>query len=360
LYFVDLYFFCCCSVTSSIYPVIFGTNATSNLHGACQRDGIEHAHSTGVLQAPFECRLEFLDSTSKYLKASALFQTQAVFDIDRMTWACQITSRAFHDQHHSSTHDDSLRLFIQTSYTSSSDPLILAYQPTFKLSSSSIYLSEEHPYQSIEIFTLPNNEQYLHVQLSDPAIVRIRKNTTDPFVYTVELRHGAKTAHRESIYIEISNRLTGQNQRVNIKVQQRFIDNPIGRVLASLLLCASLALIVYGLANRKTSSSIQTAPMISQPAISSTPRVIHSPSTPKRHLLFDDQHTSYDRNPLESPIANSQHVHQDQPVVRLYSAQDLRSRSIVTPPRSAMSSMNVPTTDDGDLRRRLQRFRDDN
>jgi hypothetical protein len=73
-----------------------------------------------------------------------------------------------------------------------------------------------------------------------------KKNSTDLFLYNIQLRHGAKTINNQE---DIKNLLTGQNQRVPIKVQKRFIDNPIGRILASLLLCASLSLIVYGLAN---------------------------------------------------------------------------------------------------------------
>jgi hypothetical protein len=242
---------------------------------------------------------------------------------------------------------------VQTSYQINSNELIIPYQPSFKLSSSSsIYLSEEHPFNSISISTLPTNEKYLLLQSSDPSVVRIKKNSTDPFLYNIELRLGAKTNNQEQIYIEIKNTLTGQIQRVPIRVQKRFIDNPIGRIVASLLLCASLALIVYGLANRKPSisKSIAPTPMISK-AISSTPRVINSPPTPKRHLLFDDHLTST----FDSPI-NTQH--HDQPVVRLYSAQDVRSRSIANTPRSAISNMTLPTTDDQDLRTRLQRLYD--
>jgi hypothetical protein len=265
-----------------------------------------------------------------------------------MSWACQIISKSSHD---SSTHDDTLRLIVQTPYKTTSNELIIPYQPSFKLSSSSsIYLSEEHPFNTIHISTLPNNEKYLQLQSSDPSIVRVKKNSTEPFLYNIELRHGAKTNNQEQIYIDIKNTLTGQNQRVNIKVQKRFIDNPIGRILASLLLCASLALIVYGLANRKPSLTTKTPlpPMITKP-VSSTPRVLHSPPTPKRHLLFDDHHST----PFDSPTALQ---HQDQPVVRLYSAQDLRSRSIANTPRSAISNMTLPTTDDRDLRTRLQRL----
>jgi len=172
---------------------------------------------------------------------------------------------------------------------------------------------------------------------------------TDPFLYDIELRHGAKTNTQEQIYIDIKNTLTGQNQRVNIRVQKRFIDNPIGRILASLLLCASLALIVYGLANRKPSLAKRIAtPLISKP-ISSTPRVLHSPPTPKRHLLFDDQHTPT----FDTPTTIQHH---DQPVVRLYSAQDVRSRPIANTPRSAISNMTLPTTDDRDLQTRLRRL----
>jgi hypothetical protein len=270
-----------------------------------------------------------------------------------MSWACQITSKS--NQDYSSTHDDSFRLIIQTPSQINSNELIIPYQPSFKLSSSSssIYLSEEHPYNSIHISTLPNNEKYLQLHSSDPSIVRVKKNATDPFLYNIELRHGAKTNNQEDIYIDIKNLLTGQTQRVPIKVQKRFIDNPIGRILASLLLCASLALIVYGLANRKPSSlkSIPMTPMITK-QISPTPRVIHSPPTPKRHLLFDDHHSST----FDSPISII--PHQDQPVVRLYSAQDLRSRSTANTPRSAMSNMTLPTTDDRDFGMRLQRLYD--
>ena len=277
-----------------------------------------------------------------------------------MSWACQITSLPSKDNRPSSTHEDSLRLIVQTPYPSNANELIIPYQPSFQLSSSSsIYLSEEHPFQSIQISTLPSNEKYLQIQSSDPSIVRIKKNATDPLVYNVELRHGAKTNHQDQIYIDVKNSLTGQSQRVQIKVQKRFIDNPLGRILASLLLCASLALIVYGLATRKPSLPSTAPPMISKPVIA-TPRVIHSPPTPKRHLLFDDQAASpFDRNLADSPSSSMYH-HQDQPVVRLYSAQDLRPRSIINTPRSAMSNMTLPTTDDDDLRRRLQRFREDN
>ena len=329
--------------------MIFGTGS-SNLHGSCHREGLEHALSARTLRPTFECHLDFLNSSSKHPKASSLFKTQAIFDLDLMSWACQITSKAFDD---SSTHDDSFRLIVQTPYQVKSNELIIPYQPSFKLSStSSIYLSEEHPFNSISISTLPTNEKYLQLQSSDPSVVRIKKNSTDPLLYNIELRHGAKTNNQEQIYIEIKNTLTGQNQRVPIRVQKRFIDNPIGRILASLLLCASLALIVYGLANRKPSLPKPTSatPMISK-GIGSTPRVIHSPPTPKRHLLFDDHHSST----LDSPTTIQHH---DQPVVRLYSAQDLRSRSIANTPRSAISNMTLPTTDDQDLRMRLQRLYD--
>lgn len=326
--------------------MIFGTGSTTNLHGACQREGLEHAQSARVIRPNFECHLEFINSAPKHPKASALFKTQAIFDLDLMSWACQIISKSFDD---SSTHDDSLRLFVQTSYQTKSNELIIPYQPSFQLSSTaSIYLSEENPFNSISVSTLPNNEKYLQVQSSDPSVVRINKNTSAPFLYNVELRHGAKTDQPEPIYIEIKNTLTGQNQRVPIRVQKRFIDNPIGRILASLLLCASLALIVYGLANRKPTLSKPAAPIISR-AISPTPRVIHSPATPKRHLLFDDHHSTA----FDSPTTISHH---DQPVVRLYSAQDLRSRSVANTPRSAMSNMTLPVTDDRDLRAGLQRL----
>ena len=92
-----------------------------------------------------------------------------------------------------------------------------------------------------------------------------------------------------------------------------------------------------------------TAPPIVTKQVSSTPRVLHSPPTPKRHLLFDDYHSS----PFDSPTTIQ---HPDQPVVRLYSAQDLRSRSIANTPRSAISNMTLPITDDRDLQTRLQRL----
>ena len=347
---------------SSSYPVTFGSDSTSNLHGSCYREGLEHAQSIRVLRPTFECHLDFLNSTAKHSKASSLFRTQAIFDLDLMSWACQITSKSSAgDDHPSGTFEDSLRLLVQTPFQTKSNELIIPYQPSFTLSSpSSIYLSEEHPFQSIHVATLPSNEKHLQIQSSHPSIVRVKKNTTDPFLYNVELRHGAKTNHHDQIYVDIKNVLTGQNQRVQIKVQKRFIDNPIGRILASLLLCASLALIVYGLANRKPSIPVNPPPMISK-QIGSSPRVIHSPPTPKRHLLFDDQYSSsFDRNQADSPMTTIHHPHADQPVVRLYSAQDLRSRSIVGTPRSAMSNMTLPTTDDRDLRTRLQRLYEDN
>jgi hypothetical protein len=337
------------------YPVTFGAGSTTNLHGLCHREGLEHAQSTRILRPTFECHLDFLNNSSKNPKASSLFKIQSIFDLDLMSWACQIISISSLD---SSTYDDSLRLIVQTSYKINSNELIIPYQPSFKLSSiASIYLSEEHPFNSIHISTLPINEKYLQLQSSDPSIVRIKKNSTDPFLYNIELRLGAKTNNQEQIYIDIKNTLTGQNQRVNIKVQKRFIDNPIGRILASLLLCASLALIVYGLANRKPSlksstTTTTTVPMITK-QISSTPRVLHSPPTPKRHLLFDDHHSS--TTTFDSPTTIQ---HLDQPVVRLYSAQDLRSRSIANTPRSAMSNMTLPATDDKDIRRGLQRLFD--
>ncbi|CAM4832959.1 unnamed protein product [Rotaria magnacalcarata] len=334
----------------SSYSLIFGTDSTTNLHGSCQRQGLEHAQSIRSLRPLFECHLDFVKSKTNNLKAASFFKTEAIFDLDLMSWACRITRKASHD---SSTFDDSLRLLVQTPYQTTSNELIIPYQPVFKLSSaSSIYLSEEHPYNSIHISTLSTNEKYMQLKSSDPSVVRITKNSTDPFLYNIELRHGAKTNNQEPIYIDVKNTLTGQTQRVNIRVQKRFIDNPIGRILASLLLCASLALIIYGLANRKpfsSSSAITTGtPMISK-QISSTPRVLHSPPTPKRHLLFDDHHSS----PFDSPTSILTH---DQPVVRLYSAQDLRSRSISSTPRSAMSNTTLPTTDDRDLQARWQRL----
>ena len=332
--------------------MVFGAGSNTNLHGSCNREGLEHALSTRTLRPLFECHLDFLNNSSKHPKAASLFKTQATFDLDLMSWTCQIISKSFDD---SSTHDDSLRLVVQTPYQITSNELIIPYQPSFKLSSSSsIYLSEEHPFNSISISTLPTNEKYLQLQSSDPSVIRIKKNTSEPLLYNVELRHGAKTNNQESIYIEIKNTLTGQVQRVPIRVQKRFIDNPIGRILASLLLCASIALIVYGLANRKPSlsKSIAPTPMISKP-ISSTPRVVHSPATPKRHLLFDDHHASNFDSPTTTTIQ-----HHDQPVVRLYSAQDVRSRSIANTPRSAISNMTLPTTDDQDIRTRLQRLYD--
>ncbi|CAF1271890.1 unnamed protein product [Rotaria sp. Silwood1] len=335
----------------SSYPVIFGTDSTTNLHGLCSREGLEHAQSIGTLHPTFECHLEFLKSKSNNPKASTLFKTQAIFDLDLMSWACQIIRKSSYDI---STYEDSLLLFVQTSYQIMSNELIIPYQPTFKLSPSlsSIYLSEEHPYNTIHISTIPTNDKYIQLISSDPSIVRITKNSTEPFLYNIELRHGAKTNNQQQIYIDIKNILTGQNQRININVQKRFIDNPIGRILASLLLCASLALIVYGLANRKPflSSSSSPPPPIITKQISSTPRVIQSPPTPKRHLLFDDHQSS---SSFDTPTTIQHH---DQPVVRLYSAQDLRSRSIGNSPRSAMSNMTLPTTDDRDLHTRLQRL----
>lgn len=319
----------------------------------CDRESLEHAQSIRTLRPMFECHLEFLNSrsNSNYPKASALFKTQAIFDLDLMSWACAVISKSTSDL---SKLDDSFRLIVQTPYRSHSNELIIPYQPSFKLSSpSSIYLSEEQPFNSIYISTLSINENNIHLKASDPTIVRITKNSTDPFLYNVELRHGANTNNQEQIYIDVTNILTGQTQRVNIKVQKRFIDNPIGRILASLLLCASLALIVYGLANRKPSTSstaVTGTPMITKPA-SSSPRVLISPATPKRHLLFDDHYAS----PLDS---STTFQHQDQPAVRLYSAQDLRSRSISNTPRSAISNMTLPTTDDRDLRTRLQKLYD--
>ncbi|CAF1020972.1 unnamed protein product [Adineta ricciae] len=327
------------------YPVIFGASSTTNLHGSCHREGLEHAQSNRVLRPTYECHLDFVNNTSTQPKASALFKTQAVFDLDLMSWACQIISKSAHD---SSTYDDSLRLIVQTPYQTASNELIIPYQPRFKLSSlSSIYLSEEHPFNSIHVSTLPNNEKYLQLESSDPSIVRVKKNATDPFLYDIELRHGAKTNTQNPIYVNIKNTLTGQTQRIPIKVQKRFIDNPIGRILASLLLCASLALIVYGLANRKPPVTT-TPPVITKP-VSSSPRVLHSPPTPKRHLLFDEHHAS----PFDTPTTIQ---HQDQPVVRLYSAQDVRSRSIANTPRSAISNMTLPITDDRDIRARYQRL----
>ncbi|CAF1321374.1 unnamed protein product [Rotaria sordida] len=332
---------------SSSYPVIFGADSTTNLHGSCYREGLEHAQSIGTLRPIFECHLDFVKSKLNYPKISTLFKTQPIFDLDLMSWACQIICKSSHDL---STFDDSFRLIVQTPYQINSNELIIPYQPAFKLSSSSsIYLSEEHPYNSIQISTLPTNEKYIQLISSDPSIIRITKNSTDPFLYNIELRHGAKTNNQEQIYIDIKNILTGQNQRVNIKVQKRFIDNPIGRILASLLLCASLALIIYGLANRKPFISSSTTTPIITKQISSTPRVLQSPPTPKRHLLFDDHHLSS----FDSPTTIQ---HYDQPVVRLYSAQDLRSRSIGNSPRSAMSNMTLPTTDERDLQTRLQRL----
>ena len=353
-------YLCVCLGKSLSYPVILGSDSKNNLHGSCHRDGLEHAQSVGILRPTFECRLDFLNSTSKYPKASSLFKTQAVFDLDLMSWACQITSLPSKDNRPSSTYEDSLRLLVQTPYPSNANELIIPYQPSFQLSSpSSMYLSEEHPFQSIQISTLPSNEKYFQIQSSDPSVVRVKKNVTDPLVYNVELRHGAKTNHPDQIYIDVKNSLTGQSQRVQIKVQKRFIDNPLGRILASLLLCASLALIVYGLATRKPSLPASAPPMISKSVIA-TPRVIQSPPTPKRHLLFGDQAASpFDQNLADSPSSTMYHPH-DQPVVRLYSAQDFRPRSITSTPRSAMSNMTLPTTDDDDLRRRLQRFRDEN
>ena len=190
------------------YPVIFGASSTTNLHGPCHREGLEHAQSTRVLQPTFECHLDFVNNTSKHLKALSLFKTQPIFDLDLMSWACQLTSKSSHDI---STHDDSFRLIVQTPYQITSNELIIPYQPRFKLSSSSsIYLSEEHPYNSIQISTLPTNEKYLQLQSSDPSIVRIKKNSTDPFLYNIELRHGAKTSQQGDIYIDIKNILTGQ------------------------------------------------------------------------------------------------------------------------------------------------------
>jgi hypothetical protein len=84
--------------------------------------------------------------------------------------------------------------------------------------------------------------------------------------------------------------------------------------------------------------------------ISPTTRVIHSPPTPKRHLFFHDHHSST----FDSPTTTTQHY--DQPVVRLYSAQDLRSRSTANTPRSAISNMTLPATDDRDFGTRLQRL----
>ena len=264
-----------------------------------------------------------------------------------MSWACQVISKSSHD---SGTHEDSLRLTVKMPRQATSKELIIPYQPRFKVSSpSSIYLSEEHPYNSIQISTLSTNEKYLQLESSDPSTVRVKKNSTGPFLYNVELRHGAKTSSQDQIYVDVKNTLTGQTQRIPIKVQKRFIDNPIGRILASLLLCASLALIVYGLANRKP--AVKVAPPLVTKPVSSTPRVLHSPPTPKRHLLFDDHHSS----PFDTPTTIQHH---DQPVVRLYSAQDLRSRSIANTPRSAISSMTLPSTDDHDLRARLQRLHD--
>ena len=332
------------------YPVIFGADSSTNLHGLCHRKALEHAQSIHTLQAIFECHLEFLNGKSIHPRASSLFTTQAIFDLDLMTWACQIISKSSHNL---STYDGSFRLIVQTPYHIVSNELIIPYQPSFKLSSSSsIYLSEEYPYNSIRISTLPRNEKYIQLQSSNPSIVYIKKNSTDPLLYNIELRHGAKTDNQEQVYIDVKNTLTGQSQRIHIKVQTRFIDNPIGRILASLLLSASLALIVYGLANRKplppSSSITRTTPIVSK-QISSTPRVLHSPPTPKRHLLFDDYHSSL----LDSPPTVQHH---DQPVVRLYSSQDLRSRSISSSPRSAISDMTLPTTDDRDLQKRLQRL----
>jgi len=332
------------------YPIVFGgRSSTSNLHGSCTRQGLEHAQSIRVLRPAFECQLEFVQSSSQHPKASSLFRTQAVFDLDLMSWACQIISKSFDD---SSTHQNSLRLIVQTPYQINSNELIIPYQPRFQLSStSSIYLSEEHPFNSIHVSTLPNNEKYLQIQSSDPSIIKIKKNSTDPFLYNIELRHGAKTNNIEHIYIDVKNTLTGQTQRIPIKIQKRFIDNPFGRIFASILLCASLALIIYGFANRKPSipKATVSTPMVSRPDASS-PRVIHSPPTPKRHLLFDDHQTST----FDSPITTIQQP--DQPIVRLYSAQDLRSRSIVNTPRSTASNMTLPTTDDRDIRRGVQRL----
>ncbi|UJR15428.1 hypothetical protein I4U23_002373 [Adineta vaga] len=155
------------------YPVIFGASSTTNLHGSCHREGLEHAQSIRTLRPTYECHLDFINNTSKHPKASGLFKTQAIFDLDLMSWACQIISKSSHD---SSIYDDSLRLIVQTPYQITSNELIIPYQPRFKLSStSSIYLSEEHPFNSIHISTLPNNEKYLKLESSDPSIVRVKR-----------------------------------------------------------------------------------------------------------------------------------------------------------------------------------------
>lgn len=348
----------------SIYPVSIGSDVNKNFHGQCSREGIEHAQTLGILKPSFDCRLEFVNKTSNYLKASSLFKAQAVFDIDSMSWTCQITSLAnANDHRHSSIHEDLLRLYVQTTSGSSalrSNELLLSYQPIFQLlpSTSSLYLSEEHPYQSIKVITLPTNEKYIRVQSSDTSVVRIDKNLTDQFTYTVELPYGAKSDNNKQVYIEIYNTLTGQSQRIQVKVQKRFIDNPIGRIFASLILCASLALIVYGLANRR-SSTPAPVPIVSNRSASSSPRVLQAPLTPKRHQLFDDQLTTttpFDRSPPNSPRTPIVYSN-DQPV-RLFSAQDIRARpAVISTPRSAMSSMNLLTNDDADVELRLRHLR---
>jgi hypothetical protein len=89
-----------------------------------------------------------------------------------MSWTYQITNKS--NQDYSSTHDDSFRLIIQTPSQINSNELIIPYQLSFKLSStSSIYLSEEHSYNSIHISTLPTNGKYFQLHSSDPSVVRV-------------------------------------------------------------------------------------------------------------------------------------------------------------------------------------------
>ncbi|CAF0750806.1 unnamed protein product [Didymodactylos carnosus] len=363
------------TVKSYFYPVIFG-NSQTNVHGLCHRHGLEHAHSKDIFHPQFQCDLEFISIddesslTHSQYKASSIFDVRPVFDIDLPGWACEIRPiPPLHHSHHLSTFDNSLSLIVQSKkYSLKSNSITIEFQPFFSVKpSSSMTLSDDHPFSHIHVYTTGKNEKYIQIRSSNPALVHIEKNSTTPFVYNVELRTDERRTN-EPVYVHLTNTLTGQEEKLEIKLHRRLTDYPLGRMLSSLFFCIVICSIVYGLANFCNRAKKQQIPLspTKSPQQSPVPRLFISPPSPNQsqnRLLQQDDILDYGAPSFRSTDSFS--PTKQQLPVRLYSAQDLRTRQLQSPRTTSSSfalgnssSATAATNFDLDFPTRLRRLYD--
>ncbi|CAF1399781.1 unnamed protein product, partial [Didymodactylos carnosus] len=355
------------------YPVILGSGQT-NVHGSCHREKLEHAQSKDIFRPPFQCNLEFIDTNDKsslthsQYKVSSIFDVYPIFDIDLPGWSCKIQPiLSSHYSYQLSTLENFLSLSVHSKeYNLKSNTIKIEFQPLFFIKPSSfITISDDHPLSHIRIYTTGKNEKYIQIRSSNPTLVHIKKNDTVPFIYNVELKTDERRTN-EPVYIYLTNTLTGQEEKLEIKLHRRLIDYPFGRMLSSLLLCIIICLIAYSLVNffnrtKNQQNSIIPKKLQQQSPI---PRVFISSSNENENRLlqqndiFDYGNTSFRNNDSFSPSK------QQQPVVHLYSAQDIRSRQLQSP-RTTTSSFTIgnssnvagdTTNYDHDYSSRLQRL----